>query len=95
MKEYYVYILASQKNGTLYIGVTNDLMRRIYEHKQLHVKGFTKKYTIDRLVYYQSVSDIHSAIKREKVLKKWNRSWKIALIEEFNPGWDDLFEKIM
>ena len=71
--QYYVYILANKKNGTLYIGVTNDLIRRIYEHKQGFIEGFTKKYHVDRLVYYEAVSDVQSAIQREKRMKKWNR----------------------
>ena len=94
MKTYYVYILASKKNGTLYIGVTNDLIRRIYEHKNDLVEGFTKKYSVHRLVYFETVKDIYSAISREKVLKKWNRSWKIRLIEKSNPQWKDLYENI-
>jgi len=89
-KTYYVYILASKPNGTLYIGVTNDLQRRIYEHKNNLVKGFTEKYDVHRLVWYESTNDIESAVQREKQLKKWNRIWKIRLIEETNPQWKDL-----
>lgn len=74
---YYVYILASQKNGTLYIGVTNDLIRRVYEHKSDFVEGFTKKYKVHTLVYFEDTEDVDSAITREKQLKKWNRAWKI------------------
>jgi len=81
MREYFVYILASKRNGTLYIGVTNDLIRRIYEHKAGIIEGFTKKYKIKILVYYEIHSDINEAIKREKALKKWKRDWKIELIE--------------
>ena len=94
MKEYYVYILASKRNGTLYIGVTNDLRRRIYEHKQKMVDGFTKKYNIDKLVYYEQTNSAYDAIQREKQLKKWNRDWKIKLIEKNNPYWKDLYYEI-
>ena len=89
-KYYYVYILASKKNGTLYIGVTNKLERRIYEHKNGLVKGFTKKYKVHLLVYYEHFDDIQYAIIREKQMKKWKRQWKINLIEEKNPEWIDL-----
>lgn len=92
MKSYYVYILASKRNGTLYIGVTNDLVRRVYEHKEGLVEGFTKKYKVDRLVYFEETNDVESAITREKRLKKWNRQWKIELIEKENPEWKDLYE---
>jgi len=87
---YYVYILASGKNGTLYIGITNDLMRRLYEHKNSLIKGFTNKYKVNNLVYFEETNDISEAIKREKQLKKWNRQWKIELIEKDNPNWEDL-----
>jgi putative endonuclease len=90
MKTYYVYILASQKRGTLYIGVTNNLIRRIEEHKAKEVDGFTKKYNVGILVYYEDTPDVESAISREKVLKHWNREWKINLIEKENPEWNDL-----
>jgi putative endonuclease len=93
-RSYWVYILASKIGGTLYIGVTNDLVRRVYEHKSKFVQGFTKKYAVDRLVYFEQFSDIESAIRREKRLKKWNRAWKIRLIEEANPNWDDLYPAI-
>jgi len=93
-KNYYVYILASKRNGTLYVGVTSDLMKRVYEHKSNLVDGFTKKYSIHHLVYYEETSDINSAIEREKRLKKWNRKWKIELIEKLNPNWDDLSKKL-
>ena len=89
--EYYVYILASKKRGTLYIGVTNDLIKRAFEHKNDLVEGFTKKYGVHHLVYFEQTSDINSAITREKQIKKWRRQWKIELIEEKNPGWKDLF----
>jgi putative endonuclease len=95
MEKYsYVYILASQRNGTLYIGVTSDLIRRIYEHKNGLVEGFTKKYNVTLLVYYETFGNIEEAIKREKVLKKWNRDWKLELIESRNPGWRDLYSEI-
>jgi putative endonuclease len=87
---YYVYILASKRNGTLYIGVTNDLERRLYEHKNNLVEGFTSKYNVHHLVYYEDVNDIQSALQREKQLKRWTRKWKIELIEKVNPEWRDL-----
>ncbi|WP_310377332.1 GIY-YIG nuclease family protein [Flavobacterium sp.] len=90
--QYYIYILASQKNGTLYIGVTNDLERRVLEHKQKANEGFTSKYNINMLVYFESFQYINDAILREKRLKKWNRQWKINLIEEENKEWNDLSE---
>lgn len=89
-KNYYVYILASKSNGTLYIGVTNDLERRIYEHKNHLVKGFTEKYNVSMLVYFEQTNNIKSALQREKRLKKWNRKWKLDLIESNNPDWKDL-----
>ena len=91
---FYVYILASRIGGTLYIGVTNDLIRRVAEHRLKLVKSFTKKYEVDRLVYFEQFDDAESAIRREKRLKKWNRAWKIRLIEEHNPNWDDLYPGI-
>jgi len=93
-RTYYVYILANRRNGTLYIGVTNDLVRRIYEHKNDLVPGFTKTYHVHSLVYYEQTNDVMSALNREKQLKWWRRSWKIALIEEINPDWKDLWEDI-
>ena len=89
-KKYYVYILTNKRNGTLYIGVTNDLERRIFEHKNKIIKGFTEKYNIDKLVYYEETNDITEAILREKKLKKWNRKWKLELIEKENKNWNDL-----
>jgi len=89
---YYLYILANGKHGTLYIGVTNDLLRRTYEHKEHLLKGFTKKYDVTQLVYFEQFDDIEAAITREKKLKHWNRDWKIELIERTNPNWVDLFE---
>jgi len=93
-KAYYVYILASALGGTLYIGVTNDLIRRVYEHRMGLADGFTKKYKIHRLVYFEQYGDVELAIQREKRLKKWNRAWKIRLIEEKNPNWVDLYPSI-
>jgi len=90
MHSYYVYILASKRNGTLYIGVTNNLERRMWEHKSGTVKGFTEKYGVYVLVYYEWFTNIEEAIKREKRLKKWNRAWKVKLIENRNPQWIDL-----
>ena len=89
-ENYYLYILASKKNGTLYVGVTGDLVKRIYEHKQNTVDGFTKKYNVHNLVYYEVYRDIEEAILREKQMKKWNRKWKIKIIEDGNPKWKDL-----
>ena len=94
MKDYYVYILASKKNGTLYIGVTRDIVKRIYEHKNGIIQGFTKKYKVNKLVYYKHTNSIASAIQREKRLKKWKRAWKIELIEKSNPNWEDLYLKL-
>jgi len=95
MKTYYVYILASKPNGTLYIGVTNDLLKRIYEHKENLAPGFTQKYQVHLLVYFESFTDPGSAIAREKQLKKWNRAWKIRLIEQINPEWKDLYQTLL
>jgi putative endonuclease len=91
---YRVYILASRLGGTLYIGVTNDLIRRVDEHKMGLADGFTKKHGIHRLVYYEQYNDIADALLQEKRLKKWNRAWKIQLIEEKNPNWVDLYPQI-
>jgi len=93
-KDYFVYILASKKNGTLYIGVTNNLLKRVYQHKEKLVSGFTRKYSVNMLVYYEKYSDIYSAIEREKRLKKWHRHWKINLIESANPNWKDLYNEL-
>ena len=90
---YYVYILASKINGVLYIGVTNDLKRRVFEHKELG-HGFTQKYFVRRLVYFEETNSIFAAIRREKQLKKWKRTWKIELIEKENPEWRDLYASI-
>jgi putative endonuclease len=88
--QYYVYILASRRHGTLYIGITNDILRRVHEHKLKLVRGFSARYGIDKLVYFEIFDDPASAIAREKQLKKWRRDWKLELIENKNPGWVDL-----
>ena len=87
--------MSNRKNGTLYIGVTSDIVKRVFEHKEKLVDGFTKKYALDTLVYYELFDSIEEAIKREKQLKKWNRAWKIELIEKFNPTWKDLYKDIV
>jgi len=94
-KTYYVYILSSQRNGTLYVGVTDNLSRRVWEHKNKLGDGFTKKYEIHHLVYYETHTNPESAITREKQIKKWNRLWKLQLIEEKNPTWRDLYQDIL
>ena len=91
---YYVYLLANDKYGTLYVGITNDIVRRVYEHKSKLVAGFTKRYSIDKLVWFEIYEDALTAITREKELKKWRRVWKIRLIEETNPQWTDLYSAI-
>lgn len=90
-----VYILASGYNGTLYIGVTSHLIQRVWQHKQNLVEGFTKKYGVHFLVYYEMHEEMQAAIQREKQLKKWNRQWKINLIEKMNPAWKDLWEELV
>ena len=94
-KSYCVYILSSKRNGTLYVGVTNNLVKRIWEHKNNVADGFTKKYAVRYLVYFEQHNNPESAITREKQIKKWNRLWKIRLIEEKNPEWSDLHEQIL
>jgi len=94
-KDFYVYILASNQNGTLYIGVTSNLAKRIWQHKEGIVDGFTKKYDVKKLVYYEQHENAESAIHREKRPKEWKRQWKLALIEKFNPTWDDLYHYIV
>lgn len=89
-----VYLLASDRNGTLYIGVTSNLPKRIWEHKNHVADGFTKKYGVDRLVWYEVHETMESAIQREKALKEWQRAWKLTLIEQMNPEWSDLYESI-
>jgi putative endonuclease len=90
-----VYIVASGRNGTLYIGVTSDLQKRVWEHKNDLIEGFTKRYSVQRLVYYELHDEMVSALRREKQIKKWKRDWKLKLIEGENPDWDDLWEKIL
>lgn len=94
MKACHVYILASKRNGTLYVGVTSDLVRRLYEHKHDMVEGFTKKYKVHSLVWFEGTDNIESAIMREKQLKSWKRQWKLELIEKTNPEWRDLYDEI-
>jgi putative endonuclease len=95
MKTFYVYIMASKKNGTLYIGMTSNLIRRVYEHKNNMNEGFTQKYGVHMLVYYEQIATASAAIAREKQMKKWRRQWKINLIEQENPSWDDLYEQLI
>ncbi|MDP8222379.1 MAG: GIY-YIG nuclease family protein [Candidatus Lernaella stagnicola] len=93
-KQFYVYIMASKRNGTLYIGVTSNLIKRIWQHKNDVVEGFTSKYRVHRLVHYEHHPTAESAIGREKKMKKWRRDWKLRLIEKGNPDWKDLYEEI-
>ena len=93
--DYYVYIMTNKPNGVLYIGMTNDLIRRVFEHKNHSVKGFTDDYNLTRLVWFEQTGDVMSAIAREKQLKNWHRDWKVELIENINPEWNDLFEAIV
>jgi len=95
MKQPCVYMLSSQRNGTLYIGVTSDLIKRVWEHKQDFVEGFTKKYGVHDLVWYEQHEDMPTAIAREKTLKEWKRAWKLELIEKMNPLWKDLYEDLV
>ena len=95
MKKGYVYIMANEKNGTIYTGVTSDLIKRVYEHKNNLAKGFTNKYKVHKLVYYEITEDIEIAIQREKQIKNWHRKWKLDLIETLNPEWKDLYEDII
>jgi putative endonuclease len=95
IKQPAVYILASKKNGTLYVGVTSDLVKRIWEHKNDLVKGFTKRYKIHDLVWYELHGNMDAAIEREKNMKEWKRAWKVKLIEESNPKWNDLYDSIL
>lgn len=94
MKQFYVYLLANKRNGTLYTGVTSNLVQRVWQHKQNIVKGFTKKYDVKLLVYYEAYDSAEAAITREKRIKKWRRAWKLKLIENKNPLWKDLYEEI-
>ena len=92
---YFVYILASQRHGTLYVGVTNNLVRRIYEHREKLIEGFTAQYNVTRLVWFDQTDSVEEAIAHEKRLKRWRREWKIELIEKTNPAWDDLYDGIL
>ena len=94
-EQFYVYILASRYKGTLYVGVTNDLSRRVGEHKSGLVRGFTKRYKVDKLVYYEEFTSILEARARERTIKRWRREWKFALIEKVNPGWRDLTPELV
>jgi putative endonuclease len=94
MNSYYIYILASERNGTLYVGVTNDLLRRVYEHKNDFVKGFTSKYGVHTLVFYEQCESHESAVAREKQIKEWKRKSKLELIEKVNPLWQDLYDEL-
>jgi putative endonuclease len=91
---YYVYLMASMKGGTLYLGVTNDLVRRVYQHKEKLLPGFTSRYAVDRLVWFETYDDPTTAITREKDIKKWRRAWKVRMIEAANPDWRDLYGEI-
>jgi putative endonuclease len=91
---YYVYLLANERNGTLYLGVTKDLVRRVYQHKTKVTPGFTSRYNVGRLTWFECYDDITTAITREKEIKKWKRAWKIRLVEETNPQWRNLYDEI-
>lgn len=95
MNNYYVYILANRVNGALYIGITSNLPKRVWEHKSKIVEGFTAKYNINKLVYFEQYNEAHIAINREKRIKKWPRIWKIELINQYNPQWLDLYSTIV
>ncbi len=95
MKKYWVYFLCSKKNGTLYVGITSNLVRRVHEHKEKVIEGFTHKYSVTCIVYAEEYGNIHEAIAREKRIKKWNRAWKIRLIEGSNPDWNDLYQHVI
>ena len=95
MKSGYVYILASKRNGTLYVGVTSDLVKRMWEHRNNFVDGFTKRYGVHKLVWYEEYDNIEDAIAREKAIKRWRREWKLRRIEKLNPAWRDLYEDIL
>ena len=94
-KQYFVYILTNKKNGTFYIGITNNLLRRVYEHKAGIIEGFSTKYHLNKLVYFEVYEDVKNAILREKKLKRWHRMWKIELIEKINPEWEDLYKQLI
>ena len=92
---YFVYFMASRKNGTLYVGVTNNLVRRVFEHKTDSIDGFTKRYAVHALVWFEATDSIEAAIVREKQLKNWKRDWKVDLIETSNPDWNDLYDSLL
>ena len=92
---YFVYLITNKRYGTLYVGVTRDLVKRIYEHRSKFVEGFTKRHDLRRLVWYEAHEDVTAAIAREKLIKKWHRDWKISLIQAMNPEWNDLYDKIV
>ena len=91
---YYVYIMASRRNGTLYVGITNDLIRRAHEHREGLVDGFTRKYGVKRLVHFEATENVAAAIQRERTMKHWKRAWKVSLIERDNPDWEDLYDTL-
>jgi len=95
MKQPCVYLLASRQNGTLYVGVTSNLVQRIWQHKNDLVEGFTKRYGVHRLVWYEECGTMEGAIAREKAIKEWKRAWKIRLIENFSPEWNDLYDQLL
>ena len=95
MGGYFVYFMASKRGGTLYVGVTNDLIRRVYEHREGLIDGFTKRYAVKQLVYYERYDEPYLALQREKNIKHWSRAWKIALIEKHNRDWRDLYDEIV
>ncbi len=95
MKKYWIYIMASKRNGTLYTGITGNLLARIWQYKRGLVEGFSKKHHVTRLVYYEEYDDVSLAIWREKRIKRWNRRWKIKIIESINPSWDDLYNNFI
>ena len=92
---YFVYIIASERHGTLYVGVTNNLIRRVYEHREKITPGFTSKYNVNRLVWFDQTDNIEAAIQHEKRLKHWQRAWKIEMIEKANPQWEDLYSSLL
>ena len=94
-KQYYVYLITNERYGTLYVGITNDLVRRIYEHREGTVQGFSKQHGLSRLVWFEAHDDVLAAIEREKAVKRWRRDWKMNLIQAMNPNWDDLYESIV
>ena len=95
MKQASVYLLASRRNGTLYVGVTSNLVQRVWQHREGLAEGFTRRYGVKQLVWFELHDDMASAIRREKAIKEWRRAWKIELIEKINPGWRDLYEEIV